>query len=316
MINYVSPVSESGNRLSMLRLLGIGLSAGLFFLGCSKSGPDSAAGGAASGGAKATIANIGSDTMVNLAAAWAEAYAAVDKTVLIEVNGGGSGVGVKGLINGTCELANSSRHMEAKEKEELKAKRSLEAKEFTIAFDALSIYVHKDNPMTEISVEQLAEIYRADGKITQWKDLGVDSIPGAKGGEIVRVSRQNNSGTYEYFKETVVGKKNEFKLGSLDLNGSKDVVELVSKTPNAIGYSGMGYATPSVKMLKVSKKKGEPAVAPSIASTHDHTYPIARPMFFYTAGEPSAAVKKYIDWVLSDAGQKIVAETGYVPLPK
>jgi phosphate transport system substrate-binding protein len=311
MINYVSPVSESGNRLSMLRLLGIGLSAGLFFLGCSKSGPDSSA-----GGAKATIANIGSDTMVNLAAAWAEAYAAVDKTALIEVNGGGSGVGVKGLINGTCELANSSRHMEAKEKEELKAKRGLEAKEFTIAFDALSIYVHKDNPMNEISVEQLAEIYRADGKITQWKDLGVDSIPGAKGGEIVRLSRQNNSGTYEYFKETVVGKKNEFKLGSLDMNGSKDVVELVSKTPNAIGYSGMGYATPSVKMLKVSTKKGEPAVAPSIASTHDHTYPIARPMFFYTAGDPSATVKKYIDWVLSDAGQKIVAETGYVPLPK
>ncbi len=311
MINYPSPVSEYGYRLSISRILCVGLSAGLLLLGCGKSGPDSSA-----GGAKATIANIGSDTMVNLAAAWAEAYAAVDKTVLIEVNGGGSGVGVKGLINGTCELANSSRHIEAKEKEELKAKRGLEAKEFIIAFDALSIYVHKDNPMNEISVEQLAEIYRADGKITQWKELGVDSIPGAKGGEIVRVSRQNNSGTYEYFKETVVGKKNEFKLGSLDMNGSKDVVELVSKTPNAIGYSGMGYATPSVKMLKVSKKKGEPAVAPSIASTHDHTYPIARPMFFYTAGDPSATVKKYIDWVLSDAGQKIVAETGYVPLPK
>ncbi len=311
MINYPSPVSEYGYRLSISRILCVGLSAGLLLLGCGKSGPDSSA-----GGAKATIANIGSDTMVNLAAAWAEAYAAVDKTVLIEVNGGGSGVGVKGLINGTCELANSSRHIEAKEKEELKAKRGLEAKEFIIAFDALSIYVHKDNPMNEISVEQLAEIYRADGKITQWKELGVDSIPGAKGGEIVRVSRQNNSGTYEYFKETVVGKKNEFKLGSLDMNGSKDVVELVSKTPNAIGYSGMGYATPSVKMLKVSKKKGEPAGAPSIASTHDHTYPIARPMFFYTAGDPSATVKKYIDWVLSDAGQKIVAETGYVPLPK
>jgi phosphate transport system substrate-binding protein len=165
-------------------------------------------------------------------------------------------------------------------------------------------------------MEQLGEIYRADGKITKWSDMGVTSIPGAKGDELIRVSRQNNSGTYEYFKEAVVGKKNEFKLGSLDMNGSKDVVELIGKTPNAIGYSGMGYANPSVKMLNVAKKKGDPAVRPSIASTHDKTYPIARPMFFYTAGTPAPHLQKYIDWVLTDAGQKIVETTGYVPLPK
>ena len=254
--------------------------------------------------------------MVNLAAAWAEAYGAVDKTVVIEVNGGGSGVGIKGLINGTTELANSSRHIEDKEKAELKEKRQLDSKEFLVAFDALSIYVHKDNPMTEITMEQLAELYRSDGKITKWSELGVTAIPGAKGDEVIRVSRQNNSGTYEYFKEAVVGKKNEFKLGSLDMNGSKDVVELVGKTPNAIGYSGMGYANASVKMLNVAKKKGDPYVHPSIASTHDKTYPIARPMYIYTAGEPAPHVKKYIDWVLTDAGQKIVETTGYVPLPK
>ena len=299
---------------SVARAAVVGLTLGLMAVGCGKS--DNATGGGSSAGPKMTIANIGSDTMVNLAAAWAEAYGAVDKTVLIEVNGGGSGVGIKGLINGTCELANSSRHIEDKEKGEVKEKRNAESKEFTVAFDALSIYVHKDNPMTEITVEQLAEIYRSDGKTTKWSELGITSIPGAKGDEIVRVSRQNNSGTYEYFKETVVGKKNEFKLGSLDMNGSKDVVELIGKTPNAIGYSGMGYATPAVKMLKVAKKKGDPAVSPSIATTHDHTYPIARPMFFYTAGEPASHVKKNIDWVLSDAGQKIVQETGYVPLPK
>ena len=285
-------------------------SAALVLSGCSKS--DSAGGSAK----KTTIANIGSDTMVNLAAGWAEAYGAVEKTVLIEVNGGGSGVGIKGLINGTCELANSSRHIEEKEVAELKAKRQLDSKEFLVAFDALSIYVHKDNPMSEITMEQLAELYRSDGKITKWSELGVTAIPGAKGDEVIRVSRQNNSGTYEYFKEAVVGKKNEFKLGSLDMNGSKDVVELVGKTPNAIGYSGMGYANASVKMLKVAKKKGEPYVAPSIATTHDKSYPIARPMFFYTAGEPSPQVKGYIDWVLTDAGQKIVETTGYVPLPK
>ncbi|MFM1768336.1 MAG: hypothetical protein RJA22_865 [Verrucomicrobiota bacterium] len=289
------------------------LAAALALTGCGKSGSGDAAGGS---GKKTTVANIGSDTMVNLAAAWAEAYGAIDKSVLIEVNGGGSGVGIKGLINGTCDLANSSRHIEDKEKTELKTKRQLDSKEFTIAFDALSIYVHKDNPLNEITVEQLADIYRSDGKVTKWSDLGVTAIPGAKGDEIIRVSRQNNSGTYEYFKEAVVGKKNEFKLGSLDMNGSKDVVELVGKTPNAIGYSGMGYANPSVKMLKVAKKKGDPYVAPSVASTQDKSYPIARPMFFYTAGDPAPHVKKYIDWTLSEAGQKIVAETGYVPLPK
>jgi len=300
------------------RALAAGLSMALLAAGCGKSenASSSTPNNAAPAGPKVTIANIGSDTMVNLAAAWAEAYGAVDKSVLIEVNGGGSGVGIKGLINGTCELANSSRHMEDKEKAEVKAKRTADAKEFTVAFDALSIYVHKDNPLSEITLEQLAEIYRSDGKTTKWSELGINSIPGAKGDDIVRVSRQNNSGTYEYFKETVVGKKNEFKLGSLDMNGSKDVVELIGKTPNAIGYSGMGYATPAVKILKVAKKPGQPYVAPSVATTHDHTYPIARPMFFYTAGEPAPHVQKYITWVMSDAGQKIVAETGYVPLPK
>jgi phosphate transport system substrate-binding protein len=289
----------------------VAAAAAIVLSGCGKGGD-----GGSSGGEKKTVANIGSDTMVNLAAQWAEAYGEVDKNTLIEVNGGGSGVGIKGLINGTAELANSSRHIEEKEKTELKEKRSADPVEFVVGFDALAIYVHKDNPINEITMEQLAEIYRADGKVTKWSELGVQNIPGAKGDEIIRVSRQNNSGTYEYFKEAVVGKKNEFKLGSLDMNGSKDVVELVGKTPNAIGYSGMGYATPSVKKLKVSKKAGEPAVAPSIASTHDKTYPIARPMYFYTAGEPAPHVKQYITWVMSDAGQAIVEKMGYVPLPK
>src|SRR5688572_13760500 len=153
------------------------LAAGLLLSGCGKK--DGAGGG--SSGKKTTVANIGSDTMVNLAAAWAEAYGAVDKSTVIEVNGGGSGVGIKGLINGTAELANSSRHIEDKEKVELKEKRQLDSKEFVVGFDALSIYVHKDNPLNEISMEQLAELYRADGKITKWSYLGVTSIPGAKG---------------------------------------------------------------------------------------------------------------------------------------
>src|SRR5688572_26781409 len=144
------------------------VTAALLLTGCGKGGDGGASGGGGSSGSKKTVANIGSDTMVNLAAAWAEAYGSVDKNTLIEVNGGGSGVGIKGLINGTADLANSSRHISDKEKVELKEKRNVDSKEFIVGFDALSIYVHKDNPINEISMEQLAEIYRADGKISKW----------------------------------------------------------------------------------------------------------------------------------------------------
>jgi phosphate transport system substrate-binding protein len=140
-------------------------------------------------------------------------------------------------------------------------------------------------------------------------------IPGA-GDEIIRISRQSNSGTCFYFREAILGKGRDFKLGSRDMQGSKDVVELVAQTPGAIGYSGMGYATAGVKMLRVAKKAGEKAVAPAVESALDHSYPIARPLYMYTLGEPAGAVKKYMDWVLSEAGQKIVSESGYVPLPK
>ncbi len=279
---------------------------------CNKSGDASSAGG----GKKTTITNIGSDTMVNLAIAWAEAYGHVEPTVSVEVNGGGSGTGTAALIQGTCDIANCSRTFEEKEVAELKEKRNVEPKEFMVGYDALSIFIHKDNPLNEISLEQLGEIYRDNGTITKWSQLGVTVPGGEKSDEIVRVSRQNNSGTYHYFKEAIIGKKSEYKQGTLDMNGSKDVVELIAKTPGAIGYSGMGYATPDVKQIKVSKKTGEPSVTPSIETTLDKTYPIARPLFMYTAGEPTAAVKKYLDWIHSDAGQAIVKQTGYVPLPK
>ncbi len=267
--------------------------------------------------AKVSIQNIGSDTMVNLAQAWAEEYSKLDPAVSVEVSGGGSGIGIAALINGTAEIANSSRKLEPKEIEDSKkAHNGQEPREFMIGYDALSIYVHKSNPLNDISMEELGEIYREGGKIAKWSELGIKALPGGKGDDIVRVSRQNNSGTYQYFREIVVGKKNDFRAGSMDMGGSKDVVELVSKTPTAIGYSGLGYATPDVKILKVSKKKGEPGIMPSIATTLDKTYPIARPMFLYTPGEPPAHIKKYIDWILSDAGQHIVEKSGYVPLPK
>lgn len=273
-------------------------------------------GGSPSGGpAETKIANVGSDTMLQLAMAWSEAYKAAEPLVSVEVNGGGSGVGIAGLINGGVDLANCSRAFEEKEIADMKAKQGKEPMEFVVGYDALSIYVHKDNPLEEITLEQLAQIYSRDGKIRKWSDLGVKDIPGAKGDEIIVISRQNNSGTHHYFKEAVIGKKNEQRPDTINQNGSADVVNLVGTTPNSIGYSGMGYHTHAVKALKVSKSGG-PAVLPSIETTLDKSYPIARPLFLYTAGEPAAHVKKYIDWMLSEPGQHVLKDNGYVPLPK
>jgi phosphate transport system substrate-binding protein len=263
---------------------------------------------------KVVIQNTGSDTMVNLAQAWAEEYATVEPTVSVEVSGGGSGVGIAALIEGAVSIANCSRKFEPQEIEQAKKNTHKEPREFLVAHDALAVYVDKNNPLNEITLDQLGEIYGEGGKITKWSQLGVKAPAG--GDEIIRISRQSNSGTYAYFREAVLGKGRDFKLGSRDMHGSKDVVELVSKTPAAIGYSGMGYATPAVKTLRVAKKKGDPAYAPTVEATLNHTYPIARPLFMYTLGEPSGAVKRYIDWVHSEAGQKIVVQSGYVPLPK
>jgi len=312
-------VQSSLSRL--LAMSAVALLALVLGAGCGKKKSESDAAAAAGSEArseakKQSIQNIGSDTMVNLAQAWAEEYAHVVPNVSVEVSGGGSGVGIAALINGTADIANSSRHLEPEEAEKAKQHNGKEPTQFMVGYDGLAVYVHKSNPLSEISMEELGEIYREGGKVNKWSEVGVKSIPGSKSDDIIRVSRQNNSGTYHYFRETVVGKKSDFKNGSLDMNGSKDVVEQVAKTPGAIGYSGLGYATPEVKILKVSKKKGEPGVLPSITTVLDKSYPISRPMFMYTPGEPTPAAKKYLEWILSPAGQKIVEKTGYVPLQK
>lgn len=284
--------------------------AALLTTGCDKKG-------SADSGKKAgdSLQNIGSDTMVNLAQAWAEAYAKVQPTVSVEVSGGGSGIGVAALINGTCDIANSSRKLEKEEEEKATAKYGgKHPTEHLVAYDALAIYVHPSNPLNEISIEQLSDLYRDGGKISKWSELGV-TVPGAQD-EVVRVSRQNNSGTYHYFRESVLGKKSDFRAGSRDMSGSKDVVELVSNTPGAIGYSGIGYRTDKVKVLKVSKKTGDPAVEPSIKTALDKTYPIARPMFMYAPPGAKPQVDAYLKWITSAPGQVIVIEKGYVPLPE
>jgi len=258
--------------------------------------------------AKKAIQNRGSDTMIELAQAWAEKYVPTD----VEVSGGGSGVGISAMIDGKVDIANASRLMTDKELEAAKKNTGKEPKLHVVGYDALAIYVHKDNPLEEISVEQLKDIYGDGGKITTWSQLGV-KVPGCSSDKLVLVSRQNNSGTYEYFREHILGSKGKYKLGTIDQSGSKDVVALVGKTPCAIGYSGMGYKTDAVKFLKVKIKDGK-GVLPSIEAVYAKTYPISRPLFMYTLGEGTGSIKAYLDWVCSDEGQAVCKEIGYVPL--
>jgi len=293
-----------------LLAVSIGLS-GLIVSGCDRESESNHP----NARARMVIQNIGSDTMVNLAQAWAEEYATIEPAVSVEVSGGGSGTGVAALINGTADIANCSRQMEAGEIAEVRAAGGQEPKLNIVGYDALAIFAHKDNPLDEITIERLAAIYGEKGPVRSWADLGVQ-IPGCQSGEMILVSRQSNSGTYHYFREAILGKGVDFKLGTLDLHGSKDVVELVSRTPCAIGYSGMGYATPDVKILRVARKPGETAFAPNVENTQTGAYPIARPLYMYTRGEPKDVVKKYLRWIQSEAGQAIVLATGYVPIVK
>jgi len=263
---------------------------------------------------RAVIQNKGSDTLVNVAQAWAEKYKEIDPSVAIAVTGGGSGTGISALINGTVDIANASRKLKDSEIEQARA-HGVEPVEFVVGYDALAVYVHKDNPVKGFTLAQLAEIYGEGGKTEQWSQIGVE-VPGAKDGKIVRVSRQNNSGTYVYFKEAALGDDREYKLGSMDMHGSKDVVDLVAHTPGAIGYSGLAYATPEVRTVPIAAKEGDEFVAPTVESAVDGTYPIARPLFMYTRGQPTGAVKKYLDWILGPEGQRVILEKGYAPLRK
>ena len=276
--------------------------AGISLTGCNKKG-----------GKGISMQNVGSDTMVNLAQAWAEAYHGVKPDISVEVLGGGSGVGISSLINGTCDIANSSRKLEKEEEEKATAKYGgKHPTEHLVGYDALAIYVHPSNPITDISVEQLSEIYKAGGKFTKWSEIGVTMPAGQD--QFVLASRQSNSGTYHYFREAVLGKKSDMRQGAREMSGSKDVVELVAGTPSAIGFSGIGYRTDKVKVIRVSKKTGEPSVEPTIQTTLDKTYPIARPMFMYVPPTAKPEAEEYIKWILTAPGQKIVIESGYVPL--
>jgi phosphate transport system substrate-binding protein len=262
------------------------------------------------------IQNKGSDTLVNLAQAWAEEYKKVHPQVAIAVSGGGSGTGIAALINGTVDIANSSRAMKDEEKAEALKNNGKDVSEFIVGMDALAVFVHPANPLQGLTLEEVACIYGEGGKCNYWSDLRGTVVPGCQGNKIIRVSRQSNSGTYQYFREAILGKKRDLKLGSMDLNGSRESIDLVEKTPCAIGYSGMGYLSKHVKSLCISMTSDADCIFPNLQTAMDKSYPISRELYMYTSGEPSEEVKTYMNWTQSEEAKKITINSGYVPAPK
>ena len=258
-----------------------------------------------------TIQNTGSDTLVNLALAWAENYMGAYPDVNISVTGGGSGTGIAALINKTVDIANASRAMKKEEIEAAK-KNGVDPVEHTVARDAIAVVVHPSNPVQGLTIPQLADIYT--GKVTNWNEVGGKDLP------IVLLSRESNSGTYVYFLENVVrqGKKNDimFSPDTLLMPSSEGISNEVRQNPNAIGYDGLGYVTDDQKVLAVAKDTTGALVLPSVDTVNDNTYPISRPLYMYTAGEPQGEVKVYLDWILGPEGQAIVPTLGFVPLRK
>jgi phosphate transport system substrate-binding protein len=248
----------------------------------------------------------GSDTMVILGQRWAETYMKTHAGVVLQVTGGGSGTGIAALINGSADIAEASRPMQDKEKNEVKAKRGGEAIEIPTALDGIAIYVNEKNPMTKVTTAQLKSIFQSE--TTNWKALGGTDA------DIILYSRENNSGTYVYFKEHVL-KNEDYSAQCQTLPGTAAIINAVAKDPNGIGYGGIGYVK-GVKVLLVAASDTSDYVEPTQANVISRKYPLARYLFWYTAGEPTGDLKKLVDWVLSDAGQKVVSEVGYYPLPK
>lgn len=248
----------------------------------------------------------GSDTMVILGQRWAENFMNANKDAVIQVTGGGSGTGIAALINGSADIAQSSRAMKDKEKLEVKTKRGAEPAEIATAMDGLAIYVHEGNPIAKLAIPKLKEIYQGD--VLNWNELGGPDE------EIVVYSRENNSGTYAYFKEYVLMNE-DFAPGVQTLPGTASIINAVSKDEWSIGYGGIGYSS-GVKILAVANNDSSAYFEPTEANVESGQYPLARPLFWYTVGEPTGEIKSLVDWVLSPAGQKVVTDVGYYPLPK
>ncbi|MBN2534254.1 MAG: phosphate ABC transporter substrate-binding protein [Spirochaetales bacterium] len=262
---------------------------------------------------KKAIQIKGSDTMVNLVQAWAEEFISNHPDVNLGITGGGSGTGIAALLNHSCDITMSSRSIEEKEMEEAEAN-NIHPVEFIVGLDGLIIIVNNENPVIELDLDQVRDIFL--GRIDNWKNTG------GYNSKIVILSRESNSGTYTFFKERVLkrGNKNskeEFSPHALLMPSSQAIVNEISQNPHAIGYVGMGYAHARVKSLKLkdtSKPADADPVAPTIDNVLNGSYPISRPLFLYTNGEPSGNIKVFIDFALSERGQIIVRETDFVPI--
>lgn len=280
-------------------------------LGSGLSGCFSASVGGFNPSSRVTsIQNKGSDTMVNLALAWAEQYQRLYLDVSISVTGGGSGTGITALANNTVDIANASRAIKPEEITAMQAN-GIDPIEFVVARDAIAIIVNHHNPIDQLTMQQISDIY--SGKYNNWSELGGDDRP------IVRLSRETNSGTHVYFLDEVLrlgqtDNRTLFSQDTLLLPSSEGIIAEVRDNPNAIGYDGLGYVTHEVKVLSVAAGDGEAYYLPSVETVNDLTYPIARDLYMYTAGLPSGAEALYLDWILSPEAQAIVVELGFVPV--
>lgn len=245
----------------------------------------------------------GSDTMVILAQKWAEIYMKKNPSVAIQVTGGGSGVGITALINGTTDICNSSRPIKSTEVEKLKARYNTLGVEIPCAKDGITIFLHESNKVRSLTIKQISDIYK--GKIRNWKELG-----GADA-EIRLYGRENSSGTYVYFLDEVV--KGDYSASVQSLPGTAAVVNAVKKDINGIGYGGAAYAS-GVKHCPVRKDASSPEIMPTAETIKNGTYPISRYLYMYLRNRPGGDLKKYVDWILSAEGQSIVTEVGYFPV--
>jgi phosphate transport system substrate-binding protein len=291
-----------GQRLVWIILLGV-----LLLTGCiSANGLDNQEAGIV----QSNIENKGSDTMVNLALAWAERYQGENSQVSISVTGGGTGTGIAALINNTVDIANASRQIKTEEVESASAN-GQEPMEFVVARDAIAVIVNPANPIDELTLAQVSDIY--SGKINNWAEVGGEDQ------SIVRVSRETNSGTHVYFLEQVLrlgdgDSDTLFALDTLLLPSSQGITAEVGYNIHAIGYDGLGYITSDVKVLAIASQPGGAYILPTTDTVNQGLYPIARDLYMYTRGLPEGETKKYLDWIFSTEAQEIVRELGFISI--
>lgn len=255
----------------------------------------------------------GSDTLVNLMARESEHYIQRTTNVVVAVNGGGSGTGFKSLIDGTTDIANASREIKAQEVQ-LAEEHGVEPFATVIARDGLAIYVSDKNPIERITFSQLKCIYDTTGTCDHWRDIGVTLDCGGGDDQIIKLNRQNNSGTYEYFKEQVLGKDGKF-TNTMDQSGTEQVADVIGTSPCAIGYGGMGYGNHvGVRYACLSRADDAPCDNPTIDEVKAGRYPFSRPLYVYTNGAPTGHIGAFIDYVLSPEGQETVLKAGFVPV--